>query len=250
MVHFRPVARRRSGPTVRRSCGGPAFALGLLGLLLSAPAPAQTAGDGSEGPVVWLDVAETEALVRVRHYEGLPEEASQRIGPEGCARLVELLADADERRHHATILVALGRCGPEGGLEAIEAWVEGFEREAGEGEIDRARFRAWQVLPFALSALAEHDPRAVDALAARLEEGLAPAWRFRHYRGAKLQQLGRRAAANGLAETGRPAAARALDRAGRRASDPALREHLLEARARHRAAAAARRAALRGEGRR
>lgn len=178
-----------------------------------------------------LTIAETEDLVRMRHYEGLPEEEAQRIGPEGCARLIELLGDPEEARSHAEVLLAIGHCGPEGGLEAIAAWAD----QPREGEIDRATFRAWQVLPFALAKLAEHDPRAVSRLTARLEDEDAPRWTFRHHRGERLKKLRRRAAADCLADTDHPAADRALERAAARAVDPALRAHFERARERRRA---------------
>ena len=139
-----------------------------------------------------LSIGETEDLVRMRHYEGLPEDQAGRIGPDGCARLVELLGDPAEAQSHAEILLAIGHCGPEGGLEAIAAWAD----QPREGEIDRATFRAWQTLPFALAKLAEHDPRAVARLTARLENDDAPQWTFRHHRGDRLTKLRKRASAS------------------------------------------------------
>ncbi len=178
-----------------------------------------------------LTIGETEDLVRMRHYEGLPEEEAARIGADGCARLIELLGDPAEARSHAEILLAIGHCGPEGGLEAVAAWAD----QPREGEIDRATFRAWQALPFALAKLADHDPRAVARLTARLENEDAPRWTFRHHRGERLTKLRRRAAADGLADTDHPDAAAALDRASARAADPALRAHIEQARERRRA---------------
>ncbi len=178
-----------------------------------------------------LTIAETEHLVRMRHYEGLPQDEAERIGPEGCARLIELLGDPDEAHSHAEILLAIGHCGPEDGLEAIAAWAD----QPREGEIDRATFRAWQALPFALAKLSEHDPRAVARLSARLENEDAPRWTFRHHRGERLSKLRRRAAADCLADTDHPAAEAALDRAALRTRDPDLRAHIEQARARRRA---------------
>ena len=177
-----------------------------------------------------LSVGETEDLVRMRHYEGLPEDQAERIGPEGCTRLIELLEDPAEARSHAEILLAIGHCGPDGGLEAIAAWAD----QPRDGEIDRATFRAWQVLPFALAKLAEHDPRAVARLTARLENEDAPRWTFRHHRGERLTTLRKRAAADGLAETDHAEADAALDRAAARATEPGLREHFERARERRR----------------
>ena len=179
---------------------------------------------------VELTIAETEDLVRMRHYEGMPPEEADRIGADGCVRLVEMLEDPEEAASQAQILLAIGHCAPEGGLEAIAAWAE----QPRDGEIDRATFRAWQVLPFALARLAEDDPRAVARLTARLEDDSAPTWTFRHHRGARLVTLKRRAAADCLADTDHPDADAALDRAARRARDGAMREHFERARDRHR----------------
>ena len=213
---------------------GPVVFLLLLFLLVPATALAQRA----------LTIAETEDLVRMRHYEGLHEDQAARIGPEGCARLIELLGDAEEARSHAEILLAIGHCGPEGGLEAIAAWAD----QPREGEIDRATFRAWQALPFALAKLAEHDPRAVARLSARLENEDAPRWTFRHHRGERLKKLRRRAAADCLGDTDHPDADASLARAAARITDPALRAHVEQARARGRARRAGAGEVRRGRG--
>lgn len=205
------------------------MAMGGIGLLLLGAAGSALAQGDAEH---WLDVTETESLVRAVYYEGLPLEEAERIGPEGCERLVEMLADPAEQLSHAQIMLAIGVCGPPGGLEALRDW----EEAPREGRIDRATFRAWQLLPHALGRLAEHDPRAIARLERRLNASEGPAWSFRHHRGARLVRQKRREAASCLAETGMDEAALALDRAERRSSDPELREHLRESRARHRAA--------------
>lgn len=179
-----------------------------------------------------LSVEETESLVRAVYFEGLPEQAAAAIGPEGCERLVEMLADPAERSSHGQIMVAIGICGPPGGFEAIRDWA-GVERS---GEIDRDTFRAWQALPFALGHLARHDARALARLEQDLNAAEAPSWSFRHHRGARLVSQRRRAAASGLAMTGLPEAADALERAGRTASDADFEAHLADARAMHRRA--------------
>jgi len=212
----RPASARMPCPNP-----GPVVFLLLLFLLVPATALAQRP----------LTIAETEDLVRMRHYEGLHEDQAARIGPEGCARLIELLGDPEEARSHAEILLAIGHCGPAGGLEAIAAWAD----QPREGEIDRATFRAWQALPFALAKLAEHDPRAVARLSARLENEDAPRWTFRRHRGERLKKLRRRAAADCLADTDHPDADASLARAAARITDPALRAHVEQARARGRA---------------
>ena len=176
-----------------------------------------------------FSVEETEMLMRTVYFEGMPEEELARIGPEGCERLVEMLSDPGERRNHGRVLVAIGYCAPEGGFEAIRDWSE-MPRS---GEIDRATFRAWQALPFALGYLAERDPRALAMLDARLSDPVAPDWTFRHHRGARLVQQSRRSAATCLAETGLPEAGTALQRAGRSASDASFQEHLDEVRSLH-----------------
>jgi len=218
------------------------------GLVLLAggarPAPAQQSPVGPP-----LTVAETESLVRRVAYEGLADADAQRIGPEGAARLVEMLADEDERPSHARILLALASWGGSGVLEAIDAWRDRLATEAAaaDGELDRDAFRAWQALPFALGRLARRDPRAVDALAGRLEAE-PPSFSFRQFSGARMQALERRAAVSALVESGEPAAARALDRAASRVGDPALIDHLRALRAEAAAGAGAETGAAADEG--
>lgn len=191
----------------------------VAGLALSAPceASAQT-----------LSVAESENLVRQVYYEGLPEEEAERIGAEGAARLMEMLVDPAESKHHAQILLALGLSGAEGALEAIRDWANAPR----EGEVDRATFKAWQALPFALGHLAHYDARALDDLEDQMAKD-APRWGFRHHRGARLHGMARKSAATCMAETGLPAARRALERAERTSSDANFEAHLREARALH-----------------
>ncbi|MFO0690224.1 MAG: hypothetical protein U0900_16110 [Myxococcota bacterium] len=169
-----------------------------------------------------LGVEETETLVRRTDYEGMPEDEAARIGPAGAARLVEMLADPAERSAHARILLALGSCGAEGALDAIEGWAAALPAT---GELDRATFRAWQNLPFALGRLARRQPRAVEALV-RHFDGEPPGWSFRHHRGDGLRRLEQRAVASALAETDRPEAAGALDALARRSHPPELADHL------------------------
>ena len=209
-----------SQPALPRAAAGIAVALiGILGFasILAAEAGPQT-----------LTVAETELLVRAVHFEGMPEEDGRRIGPEGAARLIEMLSDPAESSSYANILIALGLSGQPGTLDVIAEWAA----IPSEGEIDRDGFRAWQALPYAIGHAAQSDDRAVAMLEAKLEEG-APSWTFRHHRGARLHDLDRRAAAMALGMTGLPAAGRVLDRAGRRASDSEFEEHLRGARRLH-----------------
>ncbi|MFK7896112.1 MAG: hypothetical protein AB8G23_09770 [Myxococcota bacterium] len=191
----------------------------LVGMALSVPC---------EASAQMLDASESEELVRQVYYEGMPEDAAERIGPEGAARLMEMLEDPAEAKHHAQILLALGLCGEDGALEAIRDWAA----TPREGAVDRATFKAWQALPFALGHLAERDARALDDLEdAMTEDG--PAWHFRHHRGARLHGMARKAAATSMAETGLPAARRVLERAERRSSDAEFEAHLRGARALH-----------------
>ena len=211
----------------------------ILGLTLSAPCEA-----GAQA----LSLDETESMVRVTYFEGMPEEEAAKIGPEGCARLVEMLADPREAAHHGQIMIALGICAPAGGFEALRAWAD----QPRVGGIDRATFRGFQALPFALGHLAEHDRRAITRLEGQMNSSSAPNWTFRHHRGARLVRQAHRDAAMGLAISGLPEAQEILGRAEQASSDPSLREYLEGAREVHqeRADRRARRAAERREGER
>lgn len=187
-----------------------------------------------------LTIPETEALVRVSYFEGMPEEAAARIGPAGAERLVEMLFDPEEGRSHGQILLALGLCGSPGAMTAILRWNAILSESATlhsvatprTGEIDRDLFKAWQAFPYALGHLAHFDRRAIVHLET-LMNAAAPSWTFRHHRGARLLDLARRSAATSLALTGLPEARRALDRASRNASDAPFEEHLRNALALH-----------------
>ncbi len=209
-----------SGGASGARSGGVALLIGtawaLLGLVASSPLPAaaQTLG-----------VVESEQLVRLVYFEGMPEEPARRIGPAGAARLAEMLSDPAESATHANVLLALGLCGQPGSFEAIRAWAT----QPRQGEQDRNTFRAWQALPIALAHAAEHDRRAVARLEALLHAE-APRWTFRHHRGARLHRLARRGAAMALGLTGLPEARRALDRAAVLSSDPEFEAHVDEAR--------------------
>ncbi len=179
-----------------------------------------------------LGAEEAEALVRQVWYEGLPSEHAVRIGPEGAQRLIELLEDPDARDAHANILLALSQSGQRGAYRAIAR----FADQPREGELDRAAFRAWQVLPFAWGHLAEHDRRALARLRGELADG-APSWRFGRFEGERLRTLRRRAAASSLAECSLPVARAMLADEEAREPDPKLRAHLRAARERHAARA-------------
>lgn len=176
-----------------------------------------------------LSVEETERLVRASYFEGMPEDQAARIGRAGAARLVEMLADSDEKPNHARIIIALGACGSPDALAAIRDWTL-IPRS---GEIDRDTFKAWQALPYALGHLAPYDARALPELEA-LMTAETPSWTFGHHNGPRLVRLRRQSAATALALTGLPEAARALDRASQISSDAEFSKHLRDARTLHR----------------
>ncbi|MDJ0786588.1 MAG: hypothetical protein QNK05_07240 [Myxococcota bacterium] len=190
----------------------------LLAAVLLGPLSALAAG-ASE-----LDADAAEALVRQVYYEGLPEAEARRIGPAGAARLEALLADPTEAAHHANVLLALGHAGQPGAYEAIQA----FAAALGDGEMDRDAYRAWQALPYALGALAEHDRRALQPLAAALDGGDVRK-RFGRRDGARLGVQRQRAAAQALAASGLPEAGALLGEARRKTRSAELESHLSEA---------------------
>lgn len=205
--------------------------VGCLAVCIAAPVTAQLQPD--EG---LLSVAETEALVRARYYEGMPRDLVERIGPEGCEGLLALLGDPGESRHHDQVLIAIGVCAPDGALEAIDAWLAGLPQD----EIDRPRFKAWLAVSHALAALADRDLRAIDRLEERMLSPEAPGFRHGRHAGARLQRLQRDGAATGLAESGLPEALGVLDRAQLLTSDVEFVAHLQTLRTLHRERAAAR----------
>lgn len=173
-----------------------------------------------------LGPEESEALVRETWYEGLPLDRAAEIDADGAERLAALLADPDEREHHANILMALAASGWPRAYDAIVAWAD----DAPTGEVDRPIFRARQTLPYALGALAEHDARALERLA-QLLDAREGRWHFRHHTPARVRAQARRGAATGLAMSGR-AEADALLEATEASADGALRAHVRAERAR------------------
>ncbi len=166
---------------------------------------------------------EAEDFVRTRWFEGMPEAEARRIGAEGAARIAALLDDPDEAGVHANALLALGLSEQPGAYEAIVAWAD----QPRSGEIDRATFRAWQALPFALGYVAQQDRRAVARLEAELDR--VPGFSFRHQTPARMRDLTRRGAVNALSGSGLPEARAALQRARAAATDPEFRRHIDEA---------------------
>ncbi len=199
----------------------------VVGTVLVVATPSATAEEGDPAP---LDAAGAEQLVRAIWYEGLPAEEAARIGAEGGARLVELLADPAEQAIHANVLLALGHAAPVGAYEAIAAYADAVP----VGEVDRATFRARQMIPHALGALVDHDPRAMARLGRELDEP-SRGWTFRRFDAARVSRLRRRAAATSLAMTGRPEARAWLDGSatrsrGRVAADARFEAHLAASR--------------------
>ena len=168
----------------------------------------------------------SEALVRALWFEGLPRDEAAQIDADGARHLATLLADPDERDVHANALLALAYSGQPAALPALIAWAS----EAPEGEVDRATFRAWQVLPIALGALAKNDRRALRRLDALLQ-GEPAAWRFRHHTPERIERMCKEGAATALAGTGLAEADALLARAEAGTGDGAFRSHVQRVRA-------------------
>lgn len=188
----------------------------FIGLVLSGVVAAP---GWAESP----DVETAEALVRQQWYEGLPAEEARSVGPAGADRLMEMLADPEERQHHANILIVLSQCGEPGANAAIDDFADAPR----EGEVDRATFRALQVVPFAFGHLAATDPSMLDKLEADLDAA-PPSWSFRNLDGERLAILRRRAAATSLAMTGLPEAGAILEQKASSSEDPEFVAHIQE----------------------
>ena len=139
--------------TRARSC----VLLALLLLALASPGRA-------EAP----DVASAaDALVEAVYYEGLPYARARALGPQGLARLRELLADETRSDVHANTLLAIGMAAGPGAYEALVSWA------ATSGDGSHAERRAERALPMAMGHLARHDARAVAWLASEADEARA-----------------------------------------------------------------------------
>jgi hypothetical protein len=172
-------------------------------------------------------VADAEALARDSFYEGLPVEAAHELDSAGIARLIEMLGDPAEARHHAQVLELLGMSGHRDAYAAIKAAAEDEPR----GEVDRSELRKRVAVFAALGHLAAEDDRALADLEAAVEAVPAPRWRHRGLRGERLSGLLRRSAVSGLARSGRKEARAALERIEVDASaDPEFERHLRAAR--------------------
>ena len=144
-------------------------------------ASADRAAAQAGGPVSSvLSVEETEALVRRVDYEGMPEDEAARIGADGTARLIEMLADPDEAPHHARILLALGISGGEGAFEAIRR--VGRCRGPPTGSSTGPGFAPGRLFP-SRSASSPAAIRGRSRGSPRVFDAEAPDWSFRHFDG-------------------------------------------------------------------
>jgi hypothetical protein len=159
------------------------------------------------GALASADVADAEALARTIYHEGVPYAEAQQITDAGAARLIEMLDDPAEARHHAQIIELLGMSGRAGAYDAIARTAAA----APAGEVDTATYRTRVAVLLALGHLARSDDRALaNLVAAATADDSAPAWSHHHLRGASLAALLRRSAATALALSGRPQAATVL----------------------------------------
>ena len=175
----------------------------------------------SSGPVRGADSAAideesgAEAMVRARYYEGLPEERARDCSQACAARLIEMLDDQGERRHHANILRVLGFSPHPRAYEALAS----FAAHEPEGDVPGAVYNARVETMLALGRHAKRDPRALQLLLERLDQAPpAPGWSAGPMRGEALRGAMRRGVMRGLALSGRPEAGarlRAMEAAAR-----------------------------------
>jgi hypothetical protein len=153
------------------------------------------------------DVAAAEMLARTTYYEGVPYGEARKLTDAGAARLIEMLDDPAEARHHAQIAEVLGMSGRTGAYEAIARAAAAVPT----GEVDGATLRKRVALLAALGHLARSDDRALaDLLAAARSDASTPAWSHGRLRGPRLSALLRRSALSGLALSGRAEAGEVL----------------------------------------
>ena len=164
---------------------------------------------GSSPSATALGADDAEVLVRTLFYEEFPADAARDLGPEGIARLGQMLADPAEVEHHANIVSALGFSGHPAAFGLLQAYAS----VAPSGEVDRGTFRAWSRLGMAMGHLAQDDPRALAWLHAHAQGAKAPGWSHRHHRGERLLTLLQEQALTGLALSGAPSARRVIDAA-------------------------------------
>ncbi len=181
--------------------------------------------------VAWADqdVERAEAFVRKVYFEGLPHDEARAIGPAGSARLIELLADPREIRHHANSLLAIGLAGHPDAYPALAR----YAAKVTPGELEREVFQELLSLPIAMGYLADRDDRALHWLDRTCARDVAmPRWTFRHYRSHRAHRLIREAAMTALSNSSRPVAAAMLDAVVEEESarGGALLEHARDAR--------------------
>jgi hypothetical protein len=155
------------------------------------------------------DIGAAEVLARTTYHEGVPYGEARKLTDAGAARLIEMLDDPAEARHHAQIAEVLGMSGRAGAYEAIARAAAAVPT----GEVDGAALRTRVAVRAALGHLARSDDRALaDLLAAATLDGSAPAWSHGRLRGPRLAALLRRSTLSGLALSGRAQAGAALRR--------------------------------------
>jgi len=201
-------------------------------LALSTLALASGAARVSAQSAAEAAIAEAEELVGRVWFEGLPVERAAALGDEAGGHLAAILLDPERRPDHANALLALGACACGPAYEAIAGYHLAAAAEV--GELPTPLYRAWQNVPAAMGLLARRDDRAIAWLEARAERAIPPGRaRHRHHDEARIAQLQREAALNGLGMSGRDAADRALARVEARArsdGDARLGERAAEAR--------------------
>jgi hypothetical protein len=146
------------------------------------------------------DVGAAEVLARMTYHEGVPYGEARKLTDAGAARLIEMLDDPAEARHHAQIAEVLGMSGRAGAYEAIARAAAAVPT----GEVDGATLRTRVAVLAALGHLARSDDRALaDLFAAATADSSTPAWSRGRLRGPRLAVLLRRSAFSGLALSGR-----------------------------------------------
>lgn len=173
----------------------------LVALLIASPLAFPAGARAS------ADVGAAEALARTTYFEGVPYAAARKLTDAGAARLIEMLDDPSEARHHAQIAEVLGMSGRAGAYEAIAR----AAAAPPTGEVDSATLRTRVAVLAALGHLARSDDRALaDLVAAATEDVPPPTWSHGRLRGPRLAALLRRSALSGLALSGRTQAAEVL----------------------------------------
>ncbi|MEZ4215376.1 MAG: hypothetical protein R3E88_02775 [Myxococcota bacterium] len=178
----------------------------LLALALSTLAAASARAAAATD-----DVAAAEALVSQVWFEGLPVDRAETLGDAAGDFLAALLLDPTRSDRHANAVLALGACACGPAFTALADY--DAAAAAATGELETARYRAWQQIPAAMGLLARGDDRALAWLETRAGRVAAPTRaRHRHHDGARIARLRREAAVRGLGASGRARAESALAR--------------------------------------